>query len=99
MMPPSAGTQIYKPIPQQGSLFPTPACLPDTHTQAVMIWGHFIKSLKRSDKLCTTSEPLALNSEDRAAKTFVEQPKMAEATDTMLRSCSLNGLEERIRVL
>ena len=42
----------------------------------------------------TVSEPLALNS-SRVAKTFVEQPKMAEATDTMLRSCSLNGLEER----
>ena len=42
----------------------------------------------------TLSGPLALNS-SRVAKIFVEQPKMAEATDTMLRSCSLNGLEER----
>lgn len=42
----------------------------------------------------TPSGPLAFNC-SRVAKTFVEQPKMAEATDTMLRSCSLNGLEER----
>lgn len=79
MMPPTTGTKTHKPnaSPQQGSLQTM-----HIGTQVSMRRGHFIKVSKGQ---IGAKHPLACGS-TRVAKMFVQQLKMAEATNIMLRS-------------